>query len=74
MQQTINTSLFFYSFGVLTGLIVKWTDIVPIIGGFMLGITVSRIAPEFISVSELPVAIQSKINDLLNLQSTNSDK
>jgi hypothetical protein len=57
-QFTFNA--FSYFSGVLTGLIIDWTDILPILGGFVLGLSVKRL-PEFINIQDLPFFIQNYI-------------
>jgi hypothetical protein len=42
MEGQISFSSFSYFTGVLTGMVIRWTDIVPICGGFVLGLTFSR--------------------------------
>lgn len=56
---TFNT--FSYCSGLLTGLIIRWTDIVPILGGFVLGLSVKKM-PEFINTNDLPLFIQNYVN------------
>lgn len=47
--------------GILTGLIVRWTDIIPIVGGFVLGLSVKKM-PEIININDLPPFVQKYIN------------
>jgi len=51
MSQSFNS--FSYLSGILTGMIIKWTDIIPIIGGFCLGLAVKNL-PELFDINELP--------------------
>ncbi len=57
MAEQYNFNAFSFFSGMLAGLIIKWTDIIPIFGGFMLGMSVKKL-PEFISYNDLPVSIR----------------
>jgi len=58
-QYTFNTFSFFS--GMLAGMIIKWTDIIPILGGFALGLSVKKL-PEFINYNDLPAFVRKYLD------------
>ena len=52
-----------YFTGVLTGMIIRWTDIIPIFGGFLLGISIKKL-PEFVDLTTLPINLTDFISFL----------
>jgi hypothetical protein len=69
--QEFNT--FSYLSGVLTGMIIDWTDIVPLMTGFVLGLSIKKM-PEFVNVNDLPKYIQNYANNLKAFIPVNSEK
>ena len=61
-----------YFTGVLTGMVIRWTDIVPIFGGFLLGISFKRL-PEFVDLSALPISLQNILGILGNPDKNQED-
>lgn len=70
MTDTFAFNSFSYFSGVLSGLIIKWTDIIPILGGFILGISVKKM-PEFINITDLPIFAQNYITYFKNIGNSN---
>lgn len=69
MAEQYNFNAFSFFSGMLAGLIIKWTDIIPIFGGFMLGMSVKKL-PEFISYNDLPVSIRRYLDYFGSFSST----
>ena len=63
MSEGFTFNTFSYFSGILTGLILDWTDIIPILGGFLLGLSVKKL-PEFININDLPLSIKNYIRIL----------
>lgn len=61
MSEQYHFNAFSFFSGMLAGLIIKWTDIIPIFGGFMLGMSVKKL-PEFISYNDLPYSIRKYLD------------
>lgn len=61
MSESLVFNGFSFFSGVFTGFILRWTDIIPIIGGFMLGLTVRKI-PDFINLNDLPPIIKNYLH------------
>lgn len=55
-----------YLMGVLSGMILKWTDIIPIMGGFLLGLSVKQL-PQLIKYEDLPQPVKNMLNKTNNL-------
>jgi Kef-type K+ transport system membrane component KefB len=51
-QEAVFNGFSFFS-GVFTGFILRWTDIIPILGGFIFGMTVRRI-PDLVNMDGIP--------------------
>lgn len=47
---------FSYFSGLISGLILKWTDIVPILGGFILGVSIRKV-PEMFNPEDIPLYV-----------------
>jgi hypothetical protein len=63
---------FSYLSGVLTGMIIDWTDIVPLMTGLILGLSIKQM-PEFVNVNDLPKYAQQYANKIKLFMSANSD-
>jgi len=59
-----------YASGVLTGLILKWTDILPIVGGFCLGLTV-RSVPDLFEIHDVQGFMKKCFQQLMNKTQVN---
>lgn len=57
---------FSYFSGVISGMILKWTDIIPITGGIIIGLTLKQI-PQFLNPNEIPVYVLNIINYYKNI-------
>ena len=55
-----------YFMGVLTGIVIRWTDIIPIVGGFLLGLSIKQI-PDFLNIN-IAGGIKQMAQDLLSKQ------
>ncbi len=64
---------FSYFAGLMSGMILRWTDIIPIIGGVIIGFSIKKI-PNIIKFEELPVPVQSYYNYLSQLTNQQIDK
>lgn len=51
--------------GMIIGMVIRSTDLLPILGGFLLGISIARI-PEFIVVDQFPRFLQHYAMQLKN--------
>lgn len=60
MDQKIN---YIFLLGLVFGLILKWSDIIPILGGFILGLSCRKI-PEMINLNEYLSYIKDNINTI----------
>lgn len=61
MSESFTLNGFSFFSGVFTGFVLRWTDIVPIIGGFVLGFTVRKL-PGFINLNDLPPLIKEYLS------------
>ena len=68
-----NFNTFSYLSGVLTGLIIDWTDIVPLLTGFVLGISIKKM-PEFVNVGDLPKNMQNSASAAKTFISAHTEK
>ena len=55
-----------YFSGIISGLVIKWTDIIPLTAGFCLGLMVKKM-PEFVNMSELPIFVQNYLQYFKNI-------
>lgn len=68
-----NFNTFSYLSGVLTGMIIDWTDIVPLMTGFVLGLSIKKM-PEFVNVNDLPKYMQQYVNGIKMFISSKKDE
>jgi len=68
-----NFNTFSYLSGVLTGMIIDWTDIVPLLTGFVLGISIKKM-PEFVNVGDLPKNMQNYASAAKTFISAHTEK
>lgn len=57
-MSNFNSNSFFTGF--ITGLFIQWTNIIPVLGAFVLGLSIRNI-PELIDLRDLPANIMSLI-------------
>lgn len=65
MSESFTFSGFSFFSGVFTGFVLRWTDIIPIIGGFVLGFTVRKL-PGFVNLNDLPPMIKNYLFIFVN--------
>ena len=73
MAEPFTFNAFSFFSGTLTGLILDWTDIIPILGGFILGFSVKKM-PEFMNTNDIPVFIKKYIFDHLQIYQKSNQK
>jgi len=66
MSNEFTFSAMSYFAGVVSGLVIKWSDIIPLTAGFCLGIMVKKM-PEFININEIPTFLQNYIKYFKNI-------
>lgn len=62
LSSNFNSNSFFTGF--ITGLFIQWTNIIPVLGAFVLGLSIRNI-PELIDLRELPANVMSLISLVL---------
>lgn len=58
-----------FLFGIMAGIILRWTDVIPLVAGVIIGVSIKKL-PEIVNIVDLPANIQNYIKQI---KSVNSD-
>ena len=68
MENNNNFNSWSFFVGIVIGMIIRSTDMLPMLGGLLMGVSIARV-PDFIVVEQFPETLQyytNKIKNFLN--------